>query len=624
MRLLRPSARRSAVVALMSILTLLATALPALAHHPEVRASAACAEDGQIRVVYEAQTWATSGLRGLHDDIRVGYSWTNPGSGASANAPFATQVGTGAFTDSADAASDRRFSGSFLLPVSEAGRTVFITTWAVGSWQNDLAGNEFTSTSVQLPADCPTDVTAVDPSVTPSQECEVADQLVVPTTPGVVYSLTQDGADVSGTTITGPDSGTLYARAAGDDYTLTNPGWTFPFDLAGPGGSEPCDETVSPVSPNVTRAQECGVADSLVVATTPGVIYSLSPDGADVSGTTITGPDSGTLYARAADGFSLGDDAGWTQDFELAGSEPCSTTTTVAVDCEADDVVVTVDTDADAPVYATIDGETIEVVDGEAVFEGLGDGTYTVVITDSEGVEIDREVFTVDCDEPVVEVATSCVDDAGTVVVTVDEAPEGSVTATIGDTVVEVVDGEAVFTLVQDGTYTVVVSDASGAVVQEEQVVVDCDEPVAVVTSECIDEDGTVTVVITETPQELFTVTVGGQSQQTTGGTVTFEDIADGAVTVTVTSDQGYEQVVDLVIACDDDTDVGGEVEEKPRPNPAPEPEPQPEPAPTTQVEDDQLAATGVATNLLVLGALLVMALGGALLGGTRRQGWHG
>ena len=82
MRITVRRARRSAVVAFLSILTLLATALPAFAHHPEISATPHCADDGRIRVDFTAETWTSTGSGGLHDDIRVGWSSSYRGGGA--------------------------------------------------------------------------------------------------------------------------------------------------------------------------------------------------------------------------------------------------------------------------------------------------------------------------------------------------------------------------------------------------------------------------------------------------------------------------------------------------------------------------------------------------------------
>ena len=245
MRITVRRARRSAVVAFLSILTLLATALPAFAHHPEISATPHCADDGRIRVDFTAETWTSTGSGGLHDDIRVGWSSSYRGGGAQSTSPFDTQVATGSFTDPS-----RSFSGSFHLPADMAGDDIWVTSWAVGRWGNDNAGNEYRSVKVTLPGECVVTTTAVDPTVRISDECEVPDTLTVPNTTGVEYLRGDDV--VNGQTFEGPQTVTLTARAA-DGHTLTNPQWTYGVTLE---GAEDCDELVQPVAPTVERADE--------------------------------------------------------------------------------------------------------------------------------------------------------------------------------------------------------------------------------------------------------------------------------------------------------------------------------------------------------------------------------
>ena len=92
------------------------------------------------------------------------------------------------------------------------------------------------------PPDCGDDddpvdepVTAVDPGVAQSAECEVEGELTVPDTTGVQYLL--DGVVVSGT-VAGPIDDTLTAVAL-EGYELTNPEWSFDVDIA---VAEECEE----------------------------------------------------------------------------------------------------------------------------------------------------------------------------------------------------------------------------------------------------------------------------------------------------------------------------------------------------------------------------------------------
>ena len=268
-------------------------------------------------------------------------------------------------------------------------------------------------------------------------------------------------------------------------------------------------------------------------------------------------------------------------------------------------------------------GDQVEVVNGEAVFTGLADGTHSVTVMDSTEQVVFTDELVVDCDEPEVDVTTECVDGDGTVVVTVDETPAGDFTATIGDTMVGVVDGQASFGGIEDGTHTVTVRDEAGDVVATLAVVVDCDEPEVEVVTECVDDAGTVTVTIIETPDdEAFTVTVDGDTVELVDGVATIAGLADGDHTVVVTSDQGLEETVVVTVDCEE-TGVGGvdtdDLDPAPQPEPAPEPEPEPKPAPEPEPAP-VLAATGVATSVIALAALFLLALGGSMVSATRAR----
>ena len=247
--------------------------------------------------------------------------------------------------------------------------------------------------------------------------------------------------------------------------------------------------------------------------------------------------------------------------------------------CTADGstVTVTVDEGVDDQYTVTLNGETVEVTDSTAVFEDVADGTYDVVIDGDNGETITVDV---DCDEPVVNVTSECSTNGGTVTVTVDETPGDEFTATLGELTADVVDGEAVFEGVADGTYTLTVTDSSGATVAEESVTVDCDEPVVEVTQECVDATGTLVVTIDETPDDDFTVAVDGVEVDLVDGAYTVDELLDGEHTITVTD--GSDQVVysdTVTVECQQDqSGVGGEEIEKPEPAPAPAPTPAPPP----------------------------------------------
>ncbi|HET7846714.1 MAG TPA: hypothetical protein VFL72_04420 [Acidimicrobiia bacterium] len=274
----------------------------ALAHHPEIDAYQTCLDQGLV-IHFDAISWRTDGGSGSgHSDIRIEVRVN--GSGAW------VEVESGAFTD----ANDYRFSGNFDAS-PYLGQNIEVRARADGPWDNGQGGGETRQTTAfAVDLNCDEDATPVDPVITGSEACGVADSLVVPNTPGVNYLLGNDV--VNGDTITGPASGVITA-APQDGFELTDPSWSFAFEL---GAGDPCPGVVDPVDPVVTISEVCGVADSLVVPNTPGVNYLLGND--VVNGDTITGAASGVITAVAQAGFELTDPS-WSFTFDLEAGDPC-------------------------------------------------------------------------------------------------------------------------------------------------------------------------------------------------------------------------------------------------------------------------------------------------------------
>jgi serine protease len=143
----------------------------------------------------------------------------------------------------------------------------------------------------------------------------VADYLVVPSTAGVDYLL--EGQVVNGQTITGPASGTLTA-AAQQGFELTDPDWSFDFDLA---AATPCPGQVIPVAPAVVQSTTCNVQGTVTFPTTAGLRYLLN--GTDVSGQDLTGPISGTVVVEVLPGYVLAPGALTEFTFAVAAAEVC-------------------------------------------------------------------------------------------------------------------------------------------------------------------------------------------------------------------------------------------------------------------------------------------------------------
>lgn len=88
---------------------------------------------------------------------------------------------------------------------------------------------DFSEKIAQLEGEeCDEEVTAVDPDVTQSEQCEVEGELVIPNTGGVQYLLNDE--PIAAGSHEGPISGTLTADAL-DGHKLTNPEWSFEVDI---------------------------------------------------------------------------------------------------------------------------------------------------------------------------------------------------------------------------------------------------------------------------------------------------------------------------------------------------------------------------------------------------------
>ena len=224
------------------------------------------------------------------------------------------------------------------------------------------------------------------------------------------------------------------------------------------------------------------------------------------------------------------------------------------------------------PVDQTTGGTNYVVASGATqvvTFTGIADGSHFVKITVGSNPVIDKtQNFTVDCDQqgPVVTNAASCVNGDGQVVVTLSntggEAVVFDVTNPANPADVEHVTVNAnssttrTFGGFPDGTHTIVIM--VGSTSYSQTFTVDCDHAAPGASSEvvCSDEDGTVTITLTNSGTEgvVFQVTnpitnavtdvpvaAGGNAQ------VSFSGFSDGTHTVTITANQvDYSQTFDV------------------------------------------------------------------------------
>ncbi len=189
-----------------------------------------------------------------------------------------------------------------ITAVAQAGFELTDPSW---SFAFDLAAGD----------PCPGVVTPVNPVVTVSEACGVADFLQVPTTPGVNYMLGNDV--VNGSTITGPAAGVITAVAQAG-FQLTDPSWSFAFDLK---AGSPCPGVVTPVSPTIVVSTVCEVQGSVTFPVTTGIRYVLN--GVNVSGQTLAGPISGTVLVEVLPGFVLAGGAPTQMTFAVPAAVVC-------------------------------------------------------------------------------------------------------------------------------------------------------------------------------------------------------------------------------------------------------------------------------------------------------------
>lgn len=160
--------------------------------------------------------------------------------------------------------------------------------------------------------DC--DVTAVNPGVDLSEECEVEGTYTIPDTEGVQYLL--DGADIGPGTYDGPVSGTVTAEASGE-IPLSNPGFSFALDVP---AAEDCPDIAAAETPEVDQSAECDVEGTFTIPDTAGVQYLV--DGNPVASGTYDGPISATVTAVGV-GETVLEDPEWEYALLVEEAEVC-------------------------------------------------------------------------------------------------------------------------------------------------------------------------------------------------------------------------------------------------------------------------------------------------------------
>jgi uncharacterized repeat protein (TIGR01451 family)/LPXTG-motif cell wall-anchored protein len=222
----------------------------------------------------------------------------------------------------------------------------------------------------------------------------------------------------------------------------------------------------------------------------------------------------------------------------------------------------------------TSGGTDYTVVSGGSqlvTFSGIADGQHFVKISVVGPPVIDKtQNFSVDCDQPMPAVTNTatCVNGDGQVVVTLTNTGGEAVVFNVTNPTTNVVEPVTVnanssatrtFGGFADGTHTIVVE--VGTTNYSQTFTVDCDHPApgASSTVVCSDNDGTVTITLTNTGTEAVVFHVTNPITQAiedvavgSGGseTVSYGGFSDGSYTVTISA-QGQDYSQTFSVDCD-------------------------------------------------------------------------
>jgi hypothetical protein len=261
----------------------LAGAGSASAHSAMVDGTAQCRPDGTVSV-----TWTVTNDYQL--PVQVSQT-SSTGGGSVTGLPVTI-----------DAAS----SSTTKATVQQVGITPGTPTATLGvhgEWSDGYTTDS--SGTVTLPQDCgptTTTVTPVAPVLTTSQACEVPGSITIAATEGVGYYF--DGEPIAAGKHPGPLSGTVTAKALEGFELKGTSSW--PVSVV---AADTCSKEVTPVTPTVVQASACDIEGFLTVPATTGVGYFFN--GEPIAAGKHEGPLSGTVTAKALDGFELTGTSSW-------------------------------------------------------------------------------------------------------------------------------------------------------------------------------------------------------------------------------------------------------------------------------------------------------------------------
>ena len=258
-----------------------------------------------------------------------------------------------------------------------------VTIVAKALWGQVLTGTtQWSYTFLATPA-CTISVTPQTPSTTPV--CGANNDLfIIPTQTGVTYS----GA------VWANNSATVTATAQ-SGYTLTGTtSWTFTD------ANDTCPMPVTPVAPTVTPITACVTYGSIVMATTPGVTYTLTVGDGKQGAYTVTATAQTNYY------FTEGSQTSWSGD--LGTYFDCLVPVTPAAPIQNDTcyhdndwyyipstahVTYSVDGSAVSAGWHAVNGSTVTVTAAADTGYYLAEGTpnsWTLTYTDQQCVTISK------------------------------------------------------------------------------------------------------------------------------------------------------------------------------------------------------------------------------------------
>lgn len=184
--------KRVALAAVVAAVYLVATAVPALAWHPNIAAEVICTDDFQYQLNYESWNWSDDNTGGQAENARIGIYLDGE------------KVAEGAYTEK----NGFRFSG-MVVPIFPAGDTVTVKAVAEVGWgpNQDIQPGQFREVTVSVPPCEPAATTTTAPPTTappttaPATTAPPTTAAATTTTPDTTVPVTTVPATTTATTV---------------------------------------------------------------------------------------------------------------------------------------------------------------------------------------------------------------------------------------------------------------------------------------------------------------------------------------------------------------------------------------------------------------------------------------